>query len=285
MQNKLRLSEQVYAFLLNLYPKPFRATYGRQMRLTFRDACRGAYRRNGVGGLMALWVPTLLDLFKSLLEAWTRQGEISMVKARLVAWSGPLTVLLGLLWAVAAMGEFVLLMEWGSSDTFWDVFWLLFVALSFIPMPFALIGTLLRFQNSVDALGKWGLRLSVAGAVGMVVLVLTLSFFSGIAPDVEQGPWSDYGVALCSLSIFIGYMVFGVSTLRYRLLPRWNLFPLLIGIPILIRGMPDAYGVPNYHPIEFAVSFIQLATTGVCWILIGVAMMEPRQDSHPIAVI
>jgi hypothetical protein len=78
MHGKYWMSEQLYAALLILYPKEFRAAYSRQMRLTFRDACRKAYQQNGDGGLLALWLPTLLDLFKTALEEQARQGAITM---------------------------------------------------------------------------------------------------------------------------------------------------------------------------------------------------------------
>ena len=59
MPDRPLFSERLYKMLLYLYPKEFRAAYGQQMCLTFRDACRVAYRQNDVGGLLALWLPTL----------------------------------------------------------------------------------------------------------------------------------------------------------------------------------------------------------------------------------
>ena len=62
MPSKHKMSERLYGVLLYLYPKEFRAAYSQQMRLTFRDACRVAYHRNGTVGLLTLWLSTLLDL-------------------------------------------------------------------------------------------------------------------------------------------------------------------------------------------------------------------------------
>jgi hypothetical protein len=118
MRGELQISERLYGALLYLYPKQFRAAYGQQMRLTFRDACRVAHHRNGTGGLLMLWLPTLLDLFKSVLEERARQGEITMSKARLIALAGPLTILMGSMWMVASIGEMVILVEPASADTF-----------------------------------------------------------------------------------------------------------------------------------------------------------------------
>ena len=163
MRGELLVSERLYGALLYLYPKKFRAAYGQQMRLTFRDACRVAYHRNGAGALLALWLPTLLDLLKSALEERARQGEITMSKVRLIAWAGPLTIVVGALWLVASMGDFAF-----QTGLFSDEAFLGFVAipffLSFVPLLFALIGTRLRFHPSAGVLGRLGLALSVAGA-------------------------------------------------------------------------------------------------------------------------
>ena len=104
MRVELPLSEHLYKILLYLYPRKFRATYEQQMRLTFRDACRVAYRRNGVGGLLSLWLPTLMDLIKTTLEGRARQGEITMSKERSMMFAGQLTLLIGLLWVLASIG-------------------------------------------------------------------------------------------------------------------------------------------------------------------------------------
>ena len=80
----------------------------------FRDACRAANSQSGIGGGLVLWLPTLLDLFKSALEERALPGEIAMSKARLIALAGPLTILVGSVWLVALMG-WVVLTELGSS--------------------------------------------------------------------------------------------------------------------------------------------------------------------------
>src|SRR5262245_6366468 len=105
MPDRPLFSERLYKLLLHVYPKKVRAAYGQQMSLTFRDACRVAYRRKGAGGLVALWLPTLLDLFRSALEERARQGEITLSKARLITLAGPLTILVGALWVSASVGE------------------------------------------------------------------------------------------------------------------------------------------------------------------------------------
>ena len=153
MQGKLLVSERLYGLLLHLYPKEFRAAYGQQMRLTFRDACRIAYDQNGAGGLLALWLPTLLDLFKSALEERARQGEITMSKERLMALAGPLTIVVGALMLVGPISDLVQLVRPPYTETLWEIFHFQTAAMSIAVMLPAFTGTWLRYKAAAGGLG------------------------------------------------------------------------------------------------------------------------------------
>lgn len=206
-----------------------------------------------------------------------------MSKAKLVALAGPLTILVGAMWIVASVGEMVLLIEPAFSDTFWDAFWFFPVFLSIIPMLFALIGTRLRFHQAASRAGKLGLALSVAGCAGLIIFVLASILLNILAPEVEQVSWPDYVMAICLMSLTIGYVLFGVDALRYRLLPCWNLLPLLLGAAVVFRFAPDLLGMRNYHPLQLAAYFLHLVITGACWVLLGIVMMAQRQEIQPTA--
>lgn len=278
------VSEWLYWALLHLYPEEFRAAYGEQMRLTFGDACKIAYRRNGAGGLLALWIPTLFDLFKSALEERARQGESTMSKARLIVLAGPLTIVVGALWLVSSIGDFAF-----QTGVFSDEALLGLVAipffLSFVPLLFALIGTRLRFHPSAGVLGKVGLALSVAGCAGVLVFMLANSLLSQVASEVGQVPWVNYVGVSCVLSIRIGYILFGADALRYRLLPRGNLLPLLVGSTVVLSLPLDWFGVPAFLPSEWATPFLHFAITGACWVLLGIAMMDQKREPQPATAI
>lgn len=284
MRGKLQVSEWLYAALLHLYPEQFRAAYGQQMRLTFRDACRVAYHRNGAGGLLALWLPTLFDLFKSALEERARQGEITMSKTRLITWAGPLTILVGALWVATSLGDFAFQTGLARDEALLGFVTLPFL-LSFVPLLFALIGTRLRFHPSAGVLGRLGLALSVAGCAGVIVSVLANILLGGMAPEVEQRPWLNYAVVVCFLSIRIGYSLFGVDALRYRLLPRWNLLPLLVGATIVLSLPFEWFGVPAFLPLPWVTPFLHFVITGACWVLFGIALMDQRPEPQPTAAI
>ncbi len=284
MRGELLVSERLYGVLLYLYPKKFRVTYGQQMRLTFRDACRAAYARNGAGGLLALWLPTLLDLFKSALEEWARQGEITMFKERLISLAGPLTIVVGLLWVVSSIGDFAY-----QTGLFSDEAFLGFLAIpfffSFVPLLFALIGSHLRFHPSAGVPGRLGLALSVTGCAGVIASLLANILLSRGAPEIDQLPWVNYAAVVCVLSIRIGYILFGVDALRYRLLPRWNLLPLLVGLTIVLSLPLDWFGVPAFLPSQLATPFLHFAITGACWVLFGIALIDHRLEPQPTAAI
>jgi hypothetical protein len=284
MRGELLVSERLYGALLHLYPKEFRAAYGQQMCLTFRDACRIAYQQNGAGGLLALWLPTLLDLLKSALEERARQGEITMSKTRWMVLAGPLTILVGALWLVTSIGNFAFQTGLLSDEAFLGLLLIPFL-LSFVPLLFALIGTRLRFHHSAGTLGRLGLALSVAGCAGLLVSVLANILLGGGAPEVEQRPWVNYAAVICFLSIRIGYILFGVDALRYQLLSRWSPLPLLLGATVVLSLPFDWFGVPAFLPSQLVTPFLHFAITGACWMLLGFALMDPRREPQSTAAI
>jgi hypothetical protein len=155
--------------------------------------------------------------------------------------------------------------------------------LSFVPLLFALIGTRLRFHPSAGVPGRLGLALSVAGCAGVLVALLATILLGRVAPQVNQWPWVNYSAVGCVLSIRIGYILFGVDALRYRLLPRWNLLPLLAGSTVVLSLPLDWFGVPAFLPSQFASPFLHFAITGACWVLLGIAMMDQRREPQPAA--
>lgn len=91
-----RSAERLYQLLLRAYPREFRAAYGREMTLLFRDLCREGEVRS-----LRFWARIISDVARSApalrVEAWRARGmrktqtiEVFMKVAALV------TVLLGL---------------------------------------------------------------------------------------------------------------------------------------------------------------------------------------------
>lgn len=282
MRAVLGFSERLYSLLLYLYPRRFRAAYGQQMRQTFRDACGVAHRRSGVGGVLALWPPTLLDLFRSALEERAQQGEIRMFKARLMTMAGPLTVLVGALWLLAALGDFVFRIGLQGNEAFLGLITLPFF-LSFIPLLFALLGIRRHFHPIAGGLGRLGLLVSVAGGAGVLVSVLINILLSGLVPEAGPHLWVNYTAVFSIISIRVGFILFGLDVSRNRLLPRWNWLPLLLGLTVLLSLPMEWFGVPAFLPTQWASPFLHFAISGVCWLLFGLTLLGQGRTAQATA--
>ena len=104
-------AERMYLLLLRAYPPEFRAEYGREMVLLFRDQCRESDVRT-----LGFWSAVICDVVRSApvlrIAAWragatenNRTMEVLMKRAAL------LTVLLGVLGVLNAG------VEWGAAAT------------------------------------------------------------------------------------------------------------------------------------------------------------------------
>jgi hypothetical protein len=279
MRGKLPVSERLYGVLLYLYPKKFRAAYGQQMRLTFRDACRVAYSRNGVSGLLALWLPTLFDLFKSALEERARQGEIMMSKERVMALAGPLTIVVGALILVGPISDLIQLVRPPYTESLWEIFHFKMATVSLAVMLPAFIGTWLRYKEATGGIGRLGLILNVAGC-GTFCLALSANFLLDVLGLLKHPTGPNYAMAAGIVSILIGHILFGIDALRYKLLPRWNAMPLMVGLLFFLLTVPTLFvesDSPEYFALELTIASLQSATVGLCWMLMGIAMMGQRE--------
>jgi hypothetical protein len=97
--------------------------------------------------------------------------------------------------------------------------------------------------------------------------------------------WPNYVMSACALIIIVGYILFGIDALRNKLLPRWNVLPLLVGLLILLSfAQPviiESVASGNYYQLEPTISFLQFAVTGTCWVLLGYVMLNQRQGYEP----
>ncbi|HYT63830.1 MAG TPA: hypothetical protein VEL50_08010, partial [Gemmatimonadales bacterium] len=104
-------AERIYRLLLRAYPPDFRAEYGREMVLLFRDQCQESDVRT-----VGFWARVLCDVARSApalrVEAWRERGRESTrtmeVTMKLAAM---LTVLVG------AFGILNAMVEWGAALT------------------------------------------------------------------------------------------------------------------------------------------------------------------------
>jgi hypothetical protein len=105
------LAEHIYRFLLRAYPPAFRAEYGREMVLLFRDQCR-----EGDSRTLGFWVAVISDVVRSApalrVEAWgARATENNRTMEVIMKLAAMLTVLFGVLGVLNAG------VEWGAAAT------------------------------------------------------------------------------------------------------------------------------------------------------------------------
>ncbi len=283
MERTLRLSERLYAALIGLYPSHFRDTHADQMRLSFQAACREAYQRGGDAGLIALWLPTLFDLFKSALEERARQGEITMPKERFSALASPLTIIVGVLMLGGLVGDLVWLVM--PSESIWEFFnFTLAIVAIVVSLP-TFIATLVRFGNAASSLGRAGMIGNVIGSGG-IILMLIVSIPLQILQPHRAYDGLNVVIAISGLTIMIGHVMFGIDALKLKLLPRWNVTPLLVTLAPVLVTVPLIFINPESEFGQSAIPTIvkaQSVVTGLCVLMMGIAMMGHRPAQEVVA--
>ena len=81
------ISAAAYRLLLIFYPTRFRHDYGPHMAQVFHDCCLKTYHQSGPPGIFALWVFTLFDWFKTVIEEQLNRGT-QMTRMKFIRLSG-----------------------------------------------------------------------------------------------------------------------------------------------------------------------------------------------------
>ena len=277
MPDDQRLSDLIFDLLLYLYPRSFRDAYGQQMRIAFRDYARAAKRRGRVLGLVELWGVTLVDVLATALEERIRQ--MISTRSTLSAWAGPLTVVVGVLWSMSALGDLALRMPFIGDDSLVGLVAIPFF-LSFIPLLPALLGTSQLLWTLIGPTGRLGLTLSILGCVG-VFAALIVGSLTNQAPG-DQPTLPGYGAFIGFTAIRLGYLFVGIDCLTSRPMQRWNGLPLLLGSSAVLSLPFDWFGVPALLPALAISPFWHFCLSGACWILVGVTMPGRREQAKPI---
>jgi len=100
-------AERIYRLLLRVYPQEFRAEYGREMVLVFRDQCRDGDVRT-----LGFWARVFWDVARSApalrVEAWRGRGKVNTQTVEVsMKIAAVVTVLLAGFGVVGAVGEWV----------------------------------------------------------------------------------------------------------------------------------------------------------------------------------
>jgi hypothetical protein len=268
----ISLSLSIYQLLIATYPAGFRREYGPHMAQVFRDYSLRVYRLDGTPGLLRLWILTLLDYLKSVVEEHMQQG-VHMSKSKFIRLSGWAFALGAIAFMVVLVGLSRDVPEYSRYNALSQPIDLYFEYATAVLLPssmflwlIGLIGLYLRYSEEINVIGKISLASGMLGA-GINFLITVLWAF-----QVNLN-WDDWGVFVGSLSLFsLSLVVFGIISIRDRLLPRWNALPILAGSWVLIFWLMNIPGLVDYFEnvdeqlfvsVVSMISMIGLAAMGV----------------------
>ena len=181
--------------------------------------------------MLSLWALTLFDWFKTVIEEQSQRGTVMTRKKfiRLCGWGmilSGISLIFGFLASnmESVFGRTLTGREYNRYETISTT---LLVATIFL-LVLGFIGLLLRYNEQ-------------AGRSGKIVLISGVFFglfslFGSWMMSIYDSSWAWMIWSLSFMMIFVCLTLFGLLTLRQKLLPRWNALPLLagIGIPIFV---------------------------------------------------
>lgn len=171
-----------------------------------------------------------------------------MTLARYVRWSGPVCIAAGLL-AVATLVLFAVVVGSGtiSAAATSPSFYAPTVAAlsSTVLLLVGLIGLFIRQAGELRTLGLVGFVVGVAGtalaAGGQWTYVFVLPYLAEKAPDLADASSGSVvaGFMLSYAIMAIGWLLFGIATLRTRVFPRWAVVLLIAGAVVILLPLPS----------------------------------------------
>ena len=218
-------SVRVYQLLLNAYPTKFQQEYGLQMAQVFQDCCLRALRQGGTNGMVRLWTITLFDIVQSVVSEHAHK-EIEMKKEmkpediRRAGWA----LILGAV-------SLILVMLLVGSDR--NVQQFAVILLVFVCLPLLAFGVLGLRQRYGEKVGSFGKNILLIGAI-LGPITSLIGFFLFRTGRYWFITWTGPVV------LFTCLILFGVVALYKGPLPRWNILPIIAGLPytvIVFSGM------------------------------------------------
>ncbi len=192
-----------------------------------------------------------------------------MSASNLIRVGGLAAVLAGALLLIADLWSLLLEFIIGGSENFsefavtpsWTVLSTIFLLGSLLLLV-ALVGLYARQSEAAGALGLVGFLVALVGTGLLVGMMWTMAFVVPSAAieapaflDAEEtaGPL-DMGFMLSGIAVAVGWVLFGLATLRARVLPRRATIVLIIGALLTVLPLPATTLV-----IDVAVAWLGLS--------------------------
>ena len=195
-----------------------------------------------------------------------------MASRRLIRWSGLAAMLGGMLWMV--------LMSLAALEGPTEGAYSRMNTASLLLLMGGLVGFHARQQSRSGTLGLAGFVVSFVALTLMFVGNVIESWISDlIFADVQPGEfkpgahagWGTFLVGLVLLSV--GLVLFGIATIRAKVLPRWSrVLPLITGL-LLALGFLVALSIGEWG---FGVTVLSL---GLGWMLLGYVVWSDHAEA------
>lgn len=194
-----------------------------------------------------------------------------MSSSDIIRWSGLAAMLGGVLWALWYVGAS--LVGGGGYEAYNRL------------MPFVLLLLavgLLGFHSVQEGRHGWVGRIGfVVALVGLVVMIGgNVAEFWAFTEEaygpgtLRDSAWMVFGLG--TFAFYVGTVLFGIGTLRARVLPRSGTLFLLIWFPLgfAVSGLLQLIGVPE------ALAFSGLTVlVGVGWVVLGYALWSGKGET------
>lgn len=195
-------------------------------------------------------------------------------------------VLGGILWALWYVGAYFV--GWGNPASSeygaYEIYNRLMPAVLVLLLA-GLVGTHKLQRNVYGRLGKTGFVLASIGLLGMIAgNVAEFWIFTEEAygtSSLRDNAWMAFGLGLFAL--YAGSVLFGIATLRARILPRPGAVLLLIWFPagFIMSSLLQLVSVPE----ELSFSVLS-GLCGLGWAILGYALWSGGDEAarHPASV-
>lgn len=265
-------SVKIYRWMLQAYPSGFHSQYSAPMTQVFRDCCLHALQQEGPPGLVLLWLRTLLDYVKTMIEQHSR-GGIQMMNERFFRFSG---------WAFIAGSLAFLTGFLASNRPEFDPRNAAALPIdrlaNAVSWPALGLGVLLIAVGLAGLLARFGPRsqlVRIGGTAGLLGGVVGLAGFVGMffAPFEPAWYMFFYGIA----GLFLGITIFGVGAVRQHLLPGVSGLPIVAGISFptfLLIGAVYELFTGRWIELSTLVSSLIFGVTTIGLAALGVRMQS-----------
>jgi hypothetical protein len=207
------------------------------------------------------------------------KGEMNMSTAKLIRWSGLICILAGMLYALGALlhpvGEDLAAYTSPKWVPAHQVYWF-----ASMLMLLGLVGLYARQVEQTGWLGLVGFILAFLGTVVvnsiflMASTVLHLVAVQASALFDQAGAPPTFGVLLVVLGYILGYILFGIATMRAGVLPRGSGLLLIIGSAMFMISE----ALPLTASISHLIVTIGDVIFGAGFVWMGFALWSEKRE-------